>query len=119
MVSLRRAFMLNSVSGLCVTKLDVLDGMERLRICVAYELDGRELEVAPVTAEELARCTPRYIELPGWQESTVGAGSLEALPVAARAYLDKLAELGGVSVDIISTGPDRAQTLVVRDPFGC
>jgi adenylosuccinate synthase len=72
-----------------------------------------------VTAEELARCTPRYIELPGWQESTVGAGSLEALPKAARAYLDKLAELGGVSVDIISTGPDRAQTLVVRDPFGC
>ncbi|MCF8015679.1 MAG: adenylosuccinate synthase, partial [Chromatiaceae bacterium] len=117
MVALRRAFVINSVSGLCVTKLDVLDGMERLRICVAYELDGRELEAPPITADELARCTPRYIELPGWQGSTVGAESLDALPAEAQTYLKTLAELGGVSVDIVSTGPDRAQTLTIRDPF--
>jgi adenylosuccinate synthase len=118
MVALRRAFAINSVSGLCITKLDVLDGMERLRICVAYELDGRELDAPPVGAEELARCRPRYIELPGWQASTVGIESLAALPKEARAYLDTLAELGGVPVDIVSTGADRAQTLMIRDPFG-
>ncbi|WP_462319796.1 adenylosuccinate synthase [Halochromatium sp.] len=117
MVALRRAFTVNSVSGLCVTKLDVLDGMERLRICVAYELDGRELEAPPITADELARCRPRFIELPGWQGSTVGAESLEALPTEAQAYLKTLAELGGVPIDIVSTGPDRAQTLTLRDPF--
>jgi len=117
MVALRRAFLVNSVSGLCVTKLDVLDGMERLRICVAYELDGRELQAPPITADELARCTPRYIELPGWQGSTVGAESLDALPAEAQAYLKTLEELGGMPIDIVSTGPDRAQTLTLRDPF--
>lgn len=117
MVALRRAFAVNSVSGLCVTKLDVLDGMERLRICVAYELDGRELDAPPVTADELARCKPRYIELPGWQTSTVGAESIDALPEAAQRYLETLGELGGVPVEIVSTGPDRTQTVVIRDPF--
>ncbi|MBK5929561.1 adenylosuccinate synthase [Halochromatium salexigens] len=117
MVALRRAFIVNSISGLCITKLDVLDGMERLRICVAYELDGRELEAPPITADELERCTPRYIELPGWQTSTVGAESLDALPKEARAYLDALSELGGVPIDLVSTGPDRAQTLMIRDSF--
>ena len=117
MVALRRSFQVNSVSGLCVTKLDVLDGMEQLRICVAYELDGETLDAPPITADELERCQPRYIELPGWQTSTVGADSMAALPAEARAYLDTLAELGGVPVDIVSTGPDRAQTLMIRDPF--
>ncbi|MFP4061476.1 MAG: adenylosuccinate synthase [Halochromatium sp.] len=117
MVALRRAFIVNSVSGLCITKLDVLDGMERLRICVAYELDGRELEAPPITADELERCTPRYIDLPGWQTSTVGAESLDALPKEAQAYLKTLSELGGVPIDLVSTGPDRAQTLMIRDPF--
>lgn len=117
MVALRRAFAVNSVSGLCVTKLDVLDGMERVRICTGYELDGEELEAPPHTADQLARCTPRYLELPGWNESTVGAESVEALPKAAQTYLETLAELAGVPVDIVSTGPDRAQTLVLRDPF--
>jgi adenylosuccinate synthase len=117
MVALRRAFAVNSVSGLCITKLDVLDGMERLRICVAYELDGRELEAPPTTAEELARCKPRYIELPGWQSSTVGAESIDALPKPAQTYLETLSDLGGVPVAVVSTGPDRMQTVMVRDPF--
>jgi adenylosuccinate synthase len=117
MVALRRSFVINSVSGLCITKLDVLDGMETLRICVAYELDGQELEAPPVGADDLARCTPRFIEMPGWQESTVGAASLDALPHQARDYLARIEELGGVPIDIVSTGADRAQTLVVRHPF--
>jgi adenylosuccinate synthase len=117
MVALRRSFVINSVSGLCITKLDVLDGMETLRICTAYELDGEELDAPPVGADALARCTPRFIQMPGWSQSTVGAGSLAALPRAARDYLERIEELGGVPIDIVSTGPDRNQTLVVRHPF--
>ena len=117
MVALRRSFVINSVSGLCITKLDVLDGMETLRICTAYELDGEELDAPPVGADALARCTPQFIEMPGWSQSTVGAGSLAALPRAARDYLERIEELGGVPIDIVSTGPDRNQTLVVRHPF--
>jgi len=117
MVALRRSFVINSVSGLCITKLDVLDGMETLRICTAYELDGEELDAPPVGADALARCKPRFIEMPGWSQSTVGAGSLAALPRAARDYLERIEELGGVPIDIVSTGPDRNQTLVVRQPF--
>lgn len=117
MVALRRSFSINSLSGLCITKLDVLDGMQNLRICTAYELDGQVLDVPPIDVEELARCKPRFIDMPGWSESTLGAESLDALPKRARDYLNKIEELGGVPIDIVSTGPDRAQTLIVRHPF--
>ncbi|MGD9298346.1 MAG: adenylosuccinate synthase [Thiohalocapsa sp.] len=117
MVALKRSFIVNSVSGLCITKLDVLDGMESIRICTAYELDGEVLDAPPVGADALARCKPHFIELPGWQESTVGVESLDGLPSAARAYLEKIEELGGAPIDIVSTGADRAQTVVVRHPF--
>jgi adenylosuccinate synthase len=118
MVALRRSFVINSVSGLCITKLDVLDGMETLRICTAYEIDGREVDAPPVDADELARCRPKFIEVPGWSESTVGADSLEALPAQAREYLALIERLGGVAIDLVSTGPDRSQTLMLRHPFG-
>jgi adenylosuccinate synthase len=95
----------------------VLDGMETLRICTAYELDGQVLSAPPVDAGALARCKPRFIELPGWSESTVGTGSLDALPQQARDYLAKIEELGGVPIDVVSTGPDRSQTLILRHPF--
>ena len=117
MVALRRSFTINSISGLCITKLDVLDGMETLRICTAYELDGQLLDAPPVDVDELARCKPRFIDMPGWVESTVGAGSLDALPRQARDYLNKIEELGGVPIAIVSTGPDRNQTLTLQDPF--
>jgi adenylosuccinate synthase len=117
MVALRRSFIVNSVSGLCITKLDVLDGMQTLRICTDYELDGQVLSAPPVDADALARCTPRFIEMPGWDASTVGTESLAALPRQARDYLAKIEELGGVPIDIVSTGPDRSQTLVIRHPF--
>jgi len=117
MVALRRSFVINSISGLCITKLDVLDGMDTLRICTAYELDGEVLSAPPVDAGALARCKPRFVELPGWSESTVGAGSLDVLPQQARDYLNTIEELGGVPIDVVSTGPDRSQTLTLRHPF--
>lgn len=117
MVALKRAFAINSVTGLCITKLDVLDGMERIRVCTGYEMDGEELRAPPVGADALARCRPIYTDLPGWSESTVGATSLEVLPANARAYLESIEGMCGLPIDLISTGPDRNQTLVCRHPF--
>jgi len=117
-VALRRAFELNSVSGLCITKLDVLDGMQTLKICTAYALDGQEIDTPPVGADALAQCTPIYIELPGWGESTLGSTTEGQLPANARAYLETIERLSGVPIDIVSTGPDRRHTLVRRHPFG-
>ncbi len=116
-VTLRRSLEINSVTGICITKLDVLDGLETIKICVAYELDGKELDAPPVGADLFARCSPVYIELPGWTESTVGTKDLNDLPRAARDYLSKIEQLCGVPVDVISTGPDRAETLILRNPF--
>jgi adenylosuccinate synthase len=118
MVALRRAFAVNSVSGLCITKLDVLDGLETIRICTAYELDGQLLETPPLGAEDLERVTPKYIDMPGWKESTAGALTLDDLPQAARDYLKRIEELGERPIDIVSTGADRAQTMVLKHPFG-
>ncbi|NKN33154.1 adenylosuccinate synthase [Marichromatium bheemlicum] len=117
MVALKRSFAINSVTGICITKLDVLDGMERVRICTGYELDGELLETPPVGSEAMARCTPRYLDLPGWSDSTVGADSYEALPENARRYLETIEQLSGLPIDLISTGPDRMQTLIRRHPF--
>ena len=108
----------SSVDGLCVTKLDVLDGLEEIRVCTAYRLpDGSRTALPPATVEELAAVVPEYETLPGWQDSTAGVTDLAALPLAARAYLDRLSELTGTPIDIISTGPDREQTIVLRHPF--
>jgi adenylosuccinate synthase len=115
--ALKRSIQLNGVSGLCITKLDVLDGAEALKICVGYEIDGRMSDILPVGAEELERCVPVYDEIAGWQESTVGVKTYEGLPKAARKYLRRIEELCAVPVDIISTGPDRDETIVMRHPF--
>ena len=116
-VAVRRARQINGFSGLCITKLDVLDGLETVKICVAYELDGQTRTTPPATAEALARCRPVYEEMPGWQDSTAGARELAALPAAARRYLERLSELAGCPVDMISTGADREETIMIRDPF--
>lgn len=116
-VAVRRARQINGFSGLCITKLDVLDGFDTVKICVAYELDGERQATPPATAEALARCRPIYEEVPGWKESTVGVRRLEQLPTAARRYLERLCELTGTPIDIISTGADREETIIVRDPF--
>ena len=116
-VALRRAVQVNSVSGLCITKLDVLDGLDTIRLCVGYNCDGAESLTPPAGAEALAGCEPVYVEMPGWKESTVGVKRHEDLPVKAREYLTRIEEVVGTPVDIISTGPDRADTIVLRDPF--
>jgi len=116
-VALRRSAQLNGLSGLCITKLDVLDGLPAIRMCTGYTVDGHRTEVPPSAAEDLARCQPVYEELAGWPDSTVGAGRLDALPAAARRYLDRLSEVVEVPIDIISTGADRAATIVRRHPF--
>ena len=116
-VALRRSLKINSVTGMCITKLDVLDGMEKVKICVAYRLDGREVDTPPVGADRFAQCEPVLIEMPGWQESTVGIRDYDQLPRAARDYLNRVEELCGAPIDIISTGPDRDETVVLRHPF--
>ncbi len=116
-VALRRANQINSVSGLCITKLDVLDGLETLRLCVGYRIDGEELKTLPVGADALARCEPIYEDMPGWSESTVGLRDYEKLPDNAKAYLKRIEEIAEVPVDIISTGPDRNDNIVLRHPF--
>ena len=116
-VALKRSLEINSVTGMCVTKLDVLDGMETVKICVAYKLDGKEVMTPPVGADLFEKCDPVLIEMPGWQDSTVGVKSVDNLPQAARDYLTKVEELCEVPVDIISTGPDREETIIKRHPF--
>ncbi len=117
LVALRRSLEINSVTGICITKLDVLDGVDTLKICTGYQLDGEILDTPPAGAERFARCQPQYIELPGWQQSTVGITDYSQLPATARAYLAKIEELTDTPIDVISTGPDRAETITLRHPF--
>ena len=116
--ALKRSIQINGVSGLCITKLDVLDGVEAVKICVGYEIDGQMSDILPVGAEELARCVPVYEEMAGWKESTVGVKRHDGLLRAARAYLARIEALTGVPIDLISTGADRDETIVMRHPFG-
>jgi len=121
-VALRRSIIHSSVSGLCLTKLDVLDGLDSLQICTGYRLskDGGEGKIStepPMYADAFADVEPVYEEMPGWKESTIGVTSYDALPLNARNYLERLQMLAGVPIDIISTGPDRDQTIVLRHPF--
>jgi adenylosuccinate synthase len=115
--ALKRSIQINGISGLCVTKLDVLDGLESLRICVGYKIGDVTSDILPVGAETLSNCEPIYEELPGWSDSTVGVKAVDGLPTAARAYLQRMEQLCEVPIDIISTGPDREETIVKRHPF--
>ncbi len=117
MMNLRRVLDVNGVTGLCVTKLDVLDELEQVRICTGYTVDGEPSRNAPCGAEELARCRPVYETLTGWGSSTIGARRMQDLPARARAYLDRMQELAGVPVDLVSTGAERDDTIVRRNPF--
>ncbi len=116
-VATRQAARINSLSGLCLTKLDVLDGLDTLRLCVGYRYGEARCETVPPGAEMLAECVPEYIDMPGWSESTAGIERYEELPAAARAYIEKIEELVGVGVAMVSTGPDRRHTIVREHPF--
>ena len=117
-VALRTAVNINSVSGLCLTKLDVLDGLEEISVCVGYTNDAGETVANPIDAVDYENLRPVYETLPGWSESTVGLKSLDALPANARAYISRLEALVGAPIDIISTGADREETILLRHPFG-
>jgi len=115
--ALRRAVQLNSLSSLCLTKLDVLDGLDTIRICIGYRYQGEERSVSPDGAEALYACEPIYMDVPGWSGSTTGVSRMEDLPAEARNYLQRIEEFVETPIDIISTGPDRKETIVLRHPF--
>jgi adenylosuccinate synthase len=114
-VAVRRAVELNSISGLCITKLDVLDGLDKIRVCVGYRYKNKELSVFPIDAETLMQCEPVYEDLPGWSEATAQVVDYDKLPENAKKYLKRIEELLGTTIDIISTGPDRKDSIILRD----
>ena len=115
--ALKRSVRLNGISGLCITKLDVLDGLPVLKMGVGYELDGQICDVLPYGAAAVARAKPILEEMPGWTESTVGVTDFDKLPANAQRYLKRLSEVCGIPIDMVSTGPDRNETIMLRDPF--
>lgn len=115
-VAMRRAAQVNSITGLCITKLDVLDGLETLKICTSYKYNGETIDLPPIGADAIEKCEVVYEEMPGWTEATVGVRSKDELPQNALNYLNRLEEVVGVPVDIISTGPERDETIVLRNP---
>jgi len=117
LVILNRSFKLNAVSGICLTKLDVLDELDSIKICVAYEIDGEKTKTPPFSAEGYEIAKPVYIKMPGWNSSTIGTRSFDELPVEAQNYIRKIEELSQLPVDILSTGPDRDETLIIQNPF--
>jgi len=117
-VALRKSLQLSVVDGLCITKLDVLDGLETIRLCTGYRIDGKVAATPPIGAEAYERCEPIYEELPGWSESTHGLRGEERLPETARTYLRRLEALTGTPIDLVSTGPEREQTIVRRGLWG-
>lgn len=115
--ALRRSVQLNGLTGVCVTKLDVLDGMPTVRLCTGYKYRGSTTDILPFGADDVAACEPVYEEFSGWTESTFGVQSWSALPANARRYLERMAAVIGVPIDMVSTGPDREQTILLRQPF--
>ncbi len=115
--ALKRSIIINGVSGLCITKLDVLDGLQEIRICTGYRLQARVVDVLPLDADEIVECEPIYEALPGWTETTAGLTNWEQLPLNARRYLERMQALIGAPIDMVSTGPDRVHTILLRHPF--
>ncbi|MGZ4957942.1 MAG: adenylosuccinate synthase [Methylomonas sp.] len=117
-VSMRKSAQLNSLSGICLTKLDVLDGLDKIGICTAYKINGQATETAPLGADQYEACEAVIEEMPGWTGTTVGITEFDKLPENAKAYIARIEELVGVKVTILSTGPDRNETIVLESPFG-
>ncbi len=115
---LKRSAQVNGLTGLCITKLDVLDGLKTLELCIGYELDGEQVDILPMGADDISRCKPVYETLQGWSENTVGVTQYERLPAAARHYLERIEQVTGVPIAVISTSPDRDHTIMLEHPFG-
>ena len=114
---LKRSAQVNGLSGLCITKLDVLDGLDELKLCTGYQLDGQITDILPMGADDIARCVPIYETLPGWSQSSVGVTQYDQLPAAAQRYLQRIEEVTGVPIHMISTSPDRDHTILLRNPY--
>lgn len=114
---LKRSAQVNGLSGLCITKLDVLDGLSELMLCTGYQLDGVTIDLLPMGAEEIERCVPIYEKIPGWSDSTVGVTKFDDLPPNARQYLKRIEEVTGVPIAMVSTSPDRDHTIMMQHPY--
>jgi adenylosuccinate synthase len=115
--ALKRSIIINGISGLCITKLDVLDGLKEIKVCVGYQLDGRRIDILPLDADEISACKPIYDTFPGWSDTTAGITQWERLPLNARRYLERVQEYIGAPIDMVSTGPDREHTILLRHPY--
>ena len=115
--ALKRSIQINGITGMCITKLDVMDGIEEIKICTGYEFEGKTIDILPFGADAVAKCKPIYETLPGWKESTFGVKEYGALPENAKRYLKRIEEVCGAPVAIISTGPDRDETILLQHPF--
>ncbi len=114
---LKRSIIINGISGLCITKLDVLDGLPEIKVCVGYELNGKRVDILPLDADEIEACKPIYDTFPGWTEKTAGITQWDELPLNARRYLERVQEFIGAPIDMVSTGPDRDHTILLRHPY--
>jgi adenylosuccinate synthase len=115
--ALKRSIIINGISGLCITKLDVLDGLAEIKVCVGYELNGKRVDILPLDADDIAACRPIYDSFPGWTETTFGVTDWDKLPLNARRYLERVQEFIGAPIDMVSTGPDREHTILLRHPY--
>ncbi|HJW10492.1 MAG TPA: adenylosuccinate synthase [Albitalea sp.] len=115
--ALKRSKIINGISGLCITKLDVLDGLAEIKVCVGYQLHGRRIDILPLDADDVAQCLPVYDSFPGWTETTAGITQWDELPLNARRYLQRVQEFIGAPIDMVSTGPDREHTILLRHPY--
>ena len=114
---MKRSIQINGLTGLCITKLDVLDGLETIRLCVGYQLDGQKLDVLPRGAESVSRCDPIYEDFSGWKGSTFGIREWDKLPVEAQKFLRRIEEVAGKPIAMVSTGPERDETILLQHPF--
>ena len=115
--ALKRSVIINGISGLCITKLDILDGLAEIKVCVGYTLRGEDIDILPLDADDIADCVPKFEVFPGWTESTFGLTAWDQLPANARAYLERVQSLIGAPIDMVSTGPDRDHTILLRHPY--
>ena len=115
--ALKRSMIINGISGVCITKLDVLDGLPEIKIGVGYELNGRRIDILPLDADDIFACQPIYESFAGWSEPTVGLTQWDQLPANARRYLERVQQCMEVPIDMVSTGPDREQTILLRHPY--
>jgi adenylosuccinate synthase len=115
--ALKRSMIINGISGLCITKLDVLDGLAEIKVCVGYRLNGQQIDILPLDADDIVACEPVFETFPGWEGTTFGLTEWSSLPVNARAYLERVQALIGRPIDMVSTGPDRDHTILLRHPY--